>query len=231
MMKFFAEKRRFFPDPAAPTLDGIVAMGDELRVETLFEAYSFGIFPWPHPDLPCLWFCPDERGVLDFSELHISRSLQREMRRQRFQFTVNKNFPAVIEECGHQPRAGQTGTWITPLIKKVYVDFHKAGYAHSVECWDGARLVGGIYGVYVGGVFSGESMFFKESNASKLCLLKLIEFLQANGLQWMDIQMVTSVTQSLGGKYIAKREFLERLALEKDRMRTQGQPLNYNVHL
>jgi leucyl/phenylalanyl-tRNA--protein transferase len=204
-------------------------MGDELRLETLFEAYSFGIFPWPHPDLPCLWFCPDERGVLDFSELHIGRSLQREMRRTRFHFTVNQNFAAVIEECGHQPRAGQTGTWITPPIKKAYVNLHKEGYAHSIECWDGDRLVGGVYGVYVAGVFCGESMFFKESNASKLALVKLIEILQKNGLQWMDIQMVTDVTKNLGGKYIPKRHFLERLDREKTRMRQQGEPLNWNL--
>lgn len=212
MRKLYAEKRRYFPDPAQFTIDGIVAMSDDVNSETLFEAYSFGIFPWPHPELPCLWFCPDERGVLDFSDLHISRSLEKFLRKTRFQVTFNKAFDDVIEECSRAPRAGQPqGSWITPPMMKAYKKFHKEGYAHSVECWLGDRLVGGLYGVYVGGVFSGESMFYKESQASKFCLVKLVEALERNGLAWMDIQMVTSVTESLGGRYISKASFLERV--------------------
>lgn len=214
-MKLYLEKRRFFPDPAAPTLDGIVAMGDELSAETLFEAYSFGIFPWPHSDLPCLWFCPDNRGVIDFKEIHINRSLQKFIRKTNFKITFNQAFTRVIRECAESPRVGQNGTWITPQIIKVYENFHKQGYVHSVECWEGSELVGGLYGVYVAGVFSGESMFFKKSNASKFCLLKLIEKLQEHGLAWMDIQMLTEVTKSLGGKYIAKAEYLSRIESSK----------------
>lgn len=228
-MKWFAEKRQFFPNPALPTLDGIVAMGDELNLNTLFEAYSFGIFPWPHPELPCLWFCPDERGVLDFKELHISKSLKKELRKSSLRFTFNQSFSEVIDACSQQPRPGQTDTWITPEIKKNYLAFHKAGYAHSLECWEHDQLVGGIYGVYIAGVFSGESMFFKKSNASKLCLIKLIELLSANGLEWMDIQMVTSITHALGGKYITKHEFLERLKQSKERIRKNAMPLKLNL--
>ncbi len=206
-------------------MDGIVAMGDDLTVETLFEAYSFGIFPWPHPELPCLWFCPDDRGVLDFSELHISHSLKKFLRKTDFEITFNRAFSQVMAECAHVPRPGQSGTWITPEILRAYLEFHKLGYAHSVECWSpGSReLVGGLYGVYVAGVFSGESMFFKKSNASKLCLIRLAERLQLSGLKWMDIQMVTGVTSQLGGKYISKAEFLNRLKAAK----REARPLHF----
>lgn len=215
MQKLFVDRRRIFPDPAKPTIDGIVAMGEEWTVATLFEAYSFGIFPWPHADLPCLWFCPDKRGVLDFSNLKINRSLAKFLRKTDFRVTFNQNFREVIIECSRLPRPGQDGTWITPQIQNAYEEFHKAGYAHSVECWHGDRLVGGLYGVYVAGVFSGESMFFKESNASKFCLLKLIDRLRVHGLTWLDIQMVTSVTEQLGGGYITKSDFLHRLEQAK----------------
>jgi leucyl/phenylalanyl-tRNA--protein transferase len=211
----YAEKRRFFPDPLAPTMDGIVAMGDELNPQTLLEAYSFGIFPWPHPEMPCLWFCPDKRGILDFSELHINHSLQKFMKRSMLTVTFNKCFLEVMQECAKAPRAGQSGTWITPPILKAYEQFHHQGYAHSVECWDGESLVGGLYGVFVGGVFSGESMFYKKSNASKLAFLAIIEKLRSCGLTWMDIQMITPVTEVLGGKYIDKKEFLQRLKKSK----------------
>ncbi len=218
-MKFYALKRRFFPDPSAPTMDGIVAMGDELGVDTLFEAYSFGIFPWPHPEMLCLWFCTDERGIIDFEELHISRSLQKFMRKTDFHVTFNQAFSQVMGECAKVPRPDQPGTWITPPMLRAYKEFHERGYAHSVECWQGDELVGGLYGVYIAGVFSGESMFFKKSNASKFCLLKLIEKLKENDLNWMDIQMVTPVTASLGGKYISKSLYLARV--EKSKMKAK----------
>lgn len=214
--------RKIFPDPAGPTLDGIVTMGQELTTQALLEAYSFGIFPWPHQDLPCLWFCPDERGVIDFSELHISQSMKKFIKKNKFQITFNTHFNEVISKCSETPRIGQTGTWITPQIIKTYEEFHNLGYAHSIECWredenTPKELVGGLYGVYVAGVFSGESMFFKEPNASKLCLIQLILELQKQGLTWMDIQMITPVTAALGGKYIPKHAYLERLAAAKTR--------------
>ena len=202
-------------------MDGVVAMGDDLTVDTLLEAYSFGIFPWPHPDLPCLWFCPDERGVLDFKDLHIGRSLDKFLRRHGadYEITFNRAFSDVMGECARVPRPGQSGTWITPEIMHTYREFHKLGYAHSVECWSNRELVGGLYGVYVAGVFSGESMFFKKDNASKLCLMRLVAELSKNGLTWMDIQMVTGVTSQLGGRYIAKTEYLDRLKAAKRKAR------------
>jgi leucyl/phenylalanyl-tRNA---protein transferase len=203
--------RRVFPNPQGPTLDGIVAMGVPLTVATLVEAYSFGIFPWPHEDLPILWFSPDPRGVLDFADLHISKSLRKFMSKMEFKVTFDKAFAQVINECAQTARPGQAGTWITEPIMSAYREFHKAGYCHSVEVWHGENLVGGLYGVLIGGVFAGESMFFKKSNASKVALVALVEKLQGMGHAWMDIQMLTPVTESLGGKYISKAEYYQRI--------------------
>ena len=224
-VKLFVETRHKFPDPRLPTMDGIVAMGDELSVDTLLEAYSFGIFPWPHEDLPCLWFCSDHRGVLDFADLKVSKSLQKFMRKSDWRVSFNTSFEQVIRSCASAPRLGQKGTWITEPIVKAYLEFHRAGYAHSVECWDEANLVGGLYGVYVGGVMSGESMFFKKSNASKVCLLSLVDVLKKNGLRFLDIQMTTSVTESMGGKCIPKLEFLDRLR----QLKKTAKPLKFDL--
>jgi leucyl/phenylalanyl-tRNA---protein transferase len=207
-------RRRFFPDPQGDTLDGIVAMGVPLTAETVVEAYRLGIFPWPHEGLPLLWFSPDERGVLDFVELHVPRSLERARARfsKRYQVSVDFAFREVLSECRGVSRAGQSGTWITDEIARVYGDLHDLGFAHSVEIWQEDRLVGGIYGLRVGSVFSGESMFFRESNCSKFALLFLIDILMQSGDQWMDTQMVTPVLASLGAKLIPKDEYFHRLA-------------------
>ena len=124
--------------------EGIVDLSDDVRVERLLEAYSFGIFPWPHDDLPTLWFCPEERGVIDFAEFHVAKSLAKFMRANPFTVTFNRAFDAVIEACAKVPRPGQHGTWITPRLLKAYKDFHRAGYAHSIEVWSGEELVGGL---------------------------------------------------------------------------------------
>lgn len=214
-MKLFASRRTTFPDPAHPLDEGIVDLSDDLRVTRLLEAYSFGIFPWPHEDLPTLWYCPEERGVLDFADLHIPRSLQKVLDRGQFHVTFNRCFDLVIEACSLMPRPGQNGTWITGKLLQAYRAFHRAGYAHSVEVWEGEELVGGLYGVYVAGVFCGESMFYLRPNASKVALVKLIEFLRAHGLLWMDIQMVTPAMAAFGGKYISRGDFLQRLEYSK----------------
>lgn len=213
-MKLFAKALRSFPDPSQ-TMEGIVDMSDDLRVDRLFEAYSFGIFPWPHQELPTLWYCPDERGVLDFPEFHIPRSLQKFMRSCGFRFTFDRCFDEVIGICAKMPRPGQDGTWITDRLLRAYKEFHRAGYAHSLEVWEGEELVGGLYGVYIGGLFSGESMFYLKPNASKAALVKLVEYLSIHGILWMDIQMVTPMMEQFGGKYIPREEFLLRLELSK----------------
>lgn len=210
----FAEELISFPDPHL-ALEGIVDLSDDLSVERLFEAYSFGIFPWPHENYPTLWFCPTERGVVDFKDFKIPASMKKFMRKTDFTVTMNQDFDGVISECARQARPGQKGTWINSKILRAYRDFHRAGYAHSVEVWSKGELVGGIYGVYVGGLFCGESMFFKKSNASKFALVKLVEFLRERGMTWMDVQMVTPLVEMFGGRYITRAQFLRRLEAAK----------------
>jgi leucyl/phenylalanyl-tRNA--protein transferase len=214
-LKLFQKTLRLFPDPAGQTIDGIVTMGIPLATSTLFEAYSFGIFPWPHPDLPMLWYCPDERGVLDFKDFHVPKSLKKKMQKKNFEITYNQRFLEVITACAETRRPGQAGTWITRPVIEAYLEFHRSGYAHSIEVLLGGELVGGLYGVYVGGVFAGESMFHRVSDASKIALVAAVDLLKQNGLTWMDIQMLTPVTENMGGKYISKKDFLARLSEAK----------------
>lgn len=207
-----------FPNPRHfPGIDGIVYVGGNLAVATLKQAYSTGIFPWPVEGYPLLWHCPDARGILEFKNLHVPKSLQRFRRQQNYRVTFNTCFKDVIEACAKQKRSGQDGTWILPNFIPAYQKFHKAGYAHSIEVWDqNNNLVGGLYGVYINGVFSGESMFHRSSNASKIALISLIERLQEKGIEWMDIQMVTPLLEHLGGRYVSRLDFLDRLEKEKN---------------
>lgn len=208
-------KHEVFPDPRLAGDDGLLCVGGDLRVETLIEAYTNGIFPWPQEGVPLLWFSPPKRGVLDFADLHWPRRFLRELKDSSFEITFNKAFARVIRECAAIPRTHESGTWILPPMEGAYTRFHEAGFAHSVECWKDGELVGGLYGVYVGGVFSGESMFHTVSGASKRCLFALTEKLRANGLEWMDIQMVTPVLQTFGGKYVSREDYLERLKVSR----------------
>jgi leucyl/phenylalanyl-tRNA--protein transferase len=206
-----------FPDPTQlpADSDGLVYIGGNLRPDTLVQAYSLGIFPWPLEEIyPLFWFCPENRGVLDFADLHVPKSLAKLEKRNEFRFTFNQAFREVMEACAQAPRPGQEGTWIIPSMFDAYEEFHRDGFAHSIECWREEKLVGGLYGVFVRGVFSGESMFHAEPNTSKLCLLNMARRLQAEGLHWMDIQMITPVTEQLGGHYISRRDFLIRLEAE-----------------
>lgn len=205
-----------FPDPSNALDEGLIAVGGRLDVPTLYHAYKKGIFPWPQPGYPLLWFSPEKRGVLEFKDLHLPKSLEKLRRKSNLVFTVDQAFPQVIEECRRQPRKFQQGTWIVPDLLNAYIRFFEAGFAHSIECWQEKDLVGGIYGVFVDGVFSGESMFHKIPNASKLSLLYLVDHLRNRGLQWMDIQMVTPVTEKMGGKYISRLQFLKKMILEQE---------------
>jgi leucyl/phenylalanyl-tRNA--protein transferase len=203
-----------FPDPSHATPDGLLAVGGDLHPDSLRLAYSCGIFPWPQPGLPLLWFCPHPRAILEFDRLHISRSLRylrRHALRKGWTFTIDRAFADVIRLCACVPRPDQRGTWITPQIRAAYLEFHRLGHAHSVEAWRDGQLVGGIYGVDAGGAFAGESMFHLESNASNLALLHLIDHLRARGLDWMDIQVLTPHLESFGAREIARSEFLKRL--------------------
>src|SRR5262249_34579362 len=148
-----------FPNPEETGPEGVLQVSDDLSVDRLLEAYSFGIFPWPYQGYPVLWFSPVDRGVIDFKKFHCPRSLQKWMKQHELRFTWDTHFEDVITQCQRSPRPGQTGTWITAKLKRAYLAFHQAGYAHSLECWSGGDLIGGVYGVYVAGVFCGESMF------------------------------------------------------------------------
>lgn len=205
-----AESR--FPDPRAATPDGVVAVGGRPEPALLEEAYTRGIFPWPVDGYPLLWFSPPERGVLMFDELHVPRSLAREQKRTRLQFTIDQAFERVIHACADVERAHESGTWIKPWMIRGYCEFHRLGRAHSVEAWEDGELVGGLYGVDAGGAFAGESMFHLRPNASKLALLFLIEHLRGRGLGWLDIQVMTPHMEALGARLVPREEFLQLLA-------------------
>ena len=194
--------------------DDIVAVGGSLEPRVLVEAYRRGVFPWPIDGLDVLpWFCPKERAILDFSKIHLSRSLKREIRKTPLRCTVDQEFDAVIERCAEVPRPGQDGTWITPELMDAYKEMHRLGFAHSVEVWDEeGALVGGIYGVCVEGYFSAESMYHLTPNASKIALLFLVEHMQEAGCDWIDIQVMTPHMKALGAIVISRKSFLERLA-------------------
>jgi leucyl/phenylalanyl-tRNA--protein transferase len=196
----------------------IIGFGGDMSIENLRNAYRRGIFPWAIEGLPLPWFCPEQRAVLEFSELHIPKSLRKDWKKTRFTLTIDKDFQAVIENCSRIERAHEKGTWITKEFIKAYRRFHEAGDAHSVEVWDeSGALVGGLYGVDAGGVFCGESMFYRKSNASKFALLFLIEHLKARGATWLDTQVMTPHFEVLGAKEIDRAQFLSKLAAAQSR--------------
>ena len=204
------------PDPSQAREDGLVAVGGDLSVERLLEAYQSGLFPWSAN--PITWWSPDPRGVLPVGAVHVSRSLARTLRQAPYTVTFDQNFSAVIRACAEVPRSGASSTWISPQLLQAYEQLAQAGHAHSVECWQEGRLVGGVYGVSVGGFFAGESMFHRADDASKVALVHLDRHLARRGFTLLDCQMVTSVTRSLGATEIPRADYLERLS------RAVGQP-------
>lgn len=208
------------PDPDDDL--GLVALDYHLSPERLISAYRHGVFPWPDSGVfsPIPWVCPPRRAILEFASLHIPRTLRKSYRSPgRLRFTRDAAFDAVINACATAPRPGQSGTWITPAMIAAYSDLHRLGHAHSVELWDGDRLVGGLYGVTAGGVFTGESMFHLVTDASKLCVLHLIEHLQTRGATWIDIQQLTAHFALLGAHEISRAEFLTKLFDEQQETR------------
>ena len=193
--------------------DDIISFGVPLTAESVKEAYRKGIFPWYIDGIPLPWFCPKKRAILEFADVHIGRSLEKERRRSRLTFTIDKDFQAVIRGCAESKREGQSGgTWITGDFVRVYGELHNEGLVHSVEAWDAeGNLAGGLYGVDSGGVFCGESMFFRQPYASKLALLFLIDRLRSRGSTWLDVQVMTEHMQALGAKEIARDKFLDLL--------------------
>lgn len=198
-----------FPDPCRADAEGLVAVGGDLSVERLLQAYRCGIFPWTAR--PVTWWSPDPRAIFELDGFHISRSLGRILRQKRFEITRDRAFRAVMEGCA-EPGPGRRETWITPEFLAAYTRLHELGHAHSLECWQEGRLVGGIYGVALGGFFAGESMFHRVSNGSKVGLFHLVEHLRQQGFELFDIQMLTPITQQLGGSELPRELYLQRLA-------------------
>ena len=190
--------------------NGLLAAGGALEPQWLLTAYRQGIFPWYSPGEPILWWSPDPRLVLLPDELHISRSLRKTLRRRPFELRVDSAFSAVIEACA-APRAPALGTWISAEMRAAYLAMHELGYAHSVECWRDGRLVGGLYGMALGRVFFGESMFSVATDASKVAFAHLVRFLRTRGYAIIDCQMKTAHLMSLGAREITRQQFLDML--------------------
>jgi leucyl/phenylalanyl-tRNA--protein transferase len=205
-----------FHDPFPPVEmamtepNGLLAAGGDLSVERLLEAYAHGIFPWAGEDDPLLWWSPDPRMVLVTGELHVSRSLRRLVRSGRFEVTLDRAFREVMAGCA-EPRAQETGTWITAEMMAAYERMAERGYAHSVEVWLDGELVGGLYGVALGRMFYGESMFSRRSNASKVAMAYLARQLERWGFELIDCQMPTAHLVTMGAREIPRAEFLRRL--------------------
>jgi leucyl/phenylalanyl-tRNA---protein transferase len=195
------------PDPDTGE-DDLIGFGADLAPATLVDAYRRGIFPWPHADTPLPWFSPDPRGVVTAVSLHVARSLTRTLRRCGWTTTVDAAFAGVVAGCAAR---GGEGTWITPEMARAYERLHELGWAHSVEVWEGQDLVGGIYGVQIGAVFTGESMFHRRADASKVALVDLLDRFTTAGGSLLDVQLLTPHLASLGAYEVPRSVFLADL--------------------
>ena len=216
-----------FPPPELARYDGLLAMGGDLSTRRLLLAYRMGIFPWYTPGEPILWWAPNPRLVLFPQEFHCGRRLKRLLRQGRFTLTLDQDFARVIESCGRINRPGQEGSWLGEEMIAAYLRLHEQGYAHSVECRRDGRLVGGLYGLALGKVFFGESMFSLEANASKVAMAHLVELMLGCGGTMIDCQVASDHLLSLGARLIPARLFYTRLALdiEKNSVTIQQHPI------
>ncbi len=210
-----------FPPPSEAE-DGLLAVGGDLSPERLLLAYRSGIFPWYDDELPILWHSPDPRCVLRIDRVHVGRTLRRVMAQRTYEIRFDENFEGVIRACKATPRPGQDGTWITNDMERAYVRLHQLGYAHSVEAWEGTALVGGIYGVSLGRIFFGESMFAWRPNASKAALVALSQRLARWEFQLIDAQVSTPHTLSMGAEEWPRAKFLDVLRAELDHPTRRG---------
>lgn len=207
MLPFLRRETPFPPiEQARRRPDGLLAAGADLSPQRLLDAYRHGIFPWFSEGEPILWWSPDPRQVLFVDELHVSQRLRRRLQRGEFVFRANTSFREVMQACA-EPRAGQDGTWITAEMIDAYCALHTLGHAHCVESWRDGQLAGGIYGVQIGRMFFGESMFKRETDASKVALAHLIDILKRMGIAMMDCQQATKHTTSLGARTIPRSAF------------------------
>lgn len=211
MPVFQLSKAPLFPRPELADPDGLLAVGGDLSLPRLIRAYAAGIFPWYGDDQPILWWSPDPRMVLRVDELHVSRSLKKVLRQGAFEIRCDSAFGEVIRACATTRLDEDESTWITTEMEDAYLDLHTLGLAHSVETWLDGALVGGLYGVYLGGMFCGESMFSRASNASKVAMVALCEYLRSQGVATVDCQLHTDHLQSLGAREMPRAEFLTLL--------------------
>ncbi|MDE3144922.1 MAG: leucyl/phenylalanyl-tRNA--protein transferase [Bacteroidota bacterium] len=200
----------WFPPVEEALPDGLLAMGGDLSAERILLAYKQGIFPWYDGDIP-LWWCPNPRFVLFPDELKVSKSMKALIKKNAFEFRINHSFAEIIHNCKETKREGQDGTWIKDDVEAAYTNLHKMGFAHSAEAWKDGKLVGGLYGIRLGKVFFGESMFSKESNASKFAFIKYVEQLKTEGVVLIDCQIYTEHLESLGAKMIMRQQFTQLL--------------------
>lgn len=202
-----------FPPVEQANEDGLLAIGGELSVKRLLDAYNHGIFPWYDESQPLIWWSPDPRMVLFPEKLKVSKSMQQLLKKDEFQVSFDEDFEAVISSCAKIKRQGQRGTWITQEMKEAYIELHKLGVARSVEVWQNNKLVGGLYGIYLEEkkIFCGESMFALVSNASKIGFIKLVERLKTEGVKLIDCQVYTKHLESLGAEEIPRKEFIKFL--------------------
>jgi leucyl/phenylalanyl-tRNA--protein transferase len=207
MPLYVLDNNLWFPPVSEALQDGLLAIGGDLSVERLLLAYRKGIFPWFDGDVP-MWWSPDPRFVLFPQELKVSKSMKVLLKRDAFTFTINKAFHKVIKACKEKEREGQHGTWITDDVEASYIQLHEQGYAHSAEVWLNNQLAGGLYGVRLGNIFFGESMFSHVSNASKYAFIKYVDQLTKEGVELIDCQVYTEHLESLGARMIERNEFL-----------------------
>jgi leucyl/phenylalanyl-tRNA---protein transferase len=210
MPLFALDKELIFPPVHLAEPDGLLAVGGDLSAKRLLLAYRSGIFPWYEGE-HILWWCPNPRFVLFPDQLKVSKSMRQLINRNAFEFTINKDFAQVIGNCKTIARRDQKSTWITTDVQQAFIHLHELGFAHSAEVWENGELVGGLYGVRLGGIFFGESMFSKKSNASKYAFIKYVEFLRNEHVVLIDCQVYTEHLESLGARMIPREEFIEVL--------------------
>lgn len=206
MPLFVSDPYTPFPPVHLADEEGLLAFGGDLSTHRLLSAYRQGIFPW-YDEPPILWWCPNPRFVLLPQQLRISKSIKPLLNRNAFDFTVNQSFAEVIRHCKLMPRAGQFGTWITDEVEQAYIQLYRLGFAHSAEVWQNGQLAGGLYGVRLGRVFFGESMFSRVSSASRYAFIKYIQLLQTEGVELVDCQVYTPYLESFGAQMIPREEF------------------------
>ncbi len=207
-------ERLWFPPVDKARRDGLLAVGGDLSRERLLLAYRNGIFPWYNEGEPPLWWCPNPRFVLRPEQVKVANSMKPVLKSDKFEFEVNRDFRAVIENCRAIPRAGQGGTWITGAVLNAYTDLHHAGYAHSAEAYNNGELVGGLYGIRMGNIFFGESMFALAANASKFAFISYCRQLHQEGVRLIDCQVYTAHLERLGAERMPRHLFIELLNLE-----------------